>query len=306
MLEFVSPNEEERMIFFSGLEIKDKKKDKTAPSGVYYDTPEKKLLWYRQKWVAIFQYPVLSLIIGIVTDITEAVGVYCDNSFSPQFANLWTFIVSNVSVTIAVTSILVMFLHLKKHIAGRKPLAKLIVFKLVVGLSFVQGILFTILRDTNIMEPTEYLTYADIKVGIPTMVLCIEMVPMAILFHYAYSYRPYYLDQRQAVLQATGSPTGSQPPLGSYQGGFLGWRAILQAIDPRDYIHAFVFAFNVGTEMLQYRLQANQDQDSIERPSEHLPSRMDRRGRPVLTNDFSTPAPYDIPYKNVAHYVHDC
>jgi Organic solute transporter Ostalpha len=264
LLEFISPNEDQRSLFFAGIEIKDKK-DKKAPSGRHYDSPEKNLMWYRRKWVAIFQYPVVSLIVAVVTDITEAIGDYCDISFAPHFAHLWMFILSNLSVTVAVTSIFMMYKALRVHLKHHNPLAKLGAFKLVVGLGFLQGIIFSILQSTHAIGPTATLTYADIKVGIPTMLTCIEMVPIALFFHFAYSHRPYCLDGKRQPVPVAESAVAAPTPITSYQGGFLGHRAILLAIDPREVLQAVLFAFKMGTELKRHQNQMDDGySDSME------------------------------------------
>ena len=37
----------------------------------------------------IFQYPVVALFTAILTDITQAAGVYCEYLSKPYYAHLW-------------------------------------------------------------------------------------------------------------------------------------------------------------------------------------------------------------------------
>jgi hypothetical protein len=37
----------------------------------------------------LFQYPVVALLAAILTDITQAAGVYCEYESKPYFAKLW-------------------------------------------------------------------------------------------------------------------------------------------------------------------------------------------------------------------------
>jgi Organic solute transporter Ostalpha len=148
---------------------------------------------------------------------------------------------------VAVTAILIMYRSLRVHLAHHKPLAKLGAFKLVVFLGFIQGIVFEILLATHTIKPTSKLTYADVKVGIPTLLTCVEMVPISLFFHYAYSYREYSLDHQR--VPGWESQVVPRPQATSYQGGFLGWRAVLSAADPREALFGFWFAFKMAAEL---------------------------------------------------------
>ncbi|KAK2746107.1 DUF300 domain-containing protein [Colletotrichum kahawae] len=148
-----------------------------------------------EKWVTdvIFQYPVVSLLIAILTAITQAAGVYCEFASKAHFAKLWLSIIASVSLTIAIMTVIRFYMQLRGHLAHHQPLAKVLAFKLVVSLTFLENIIFWILRDVGALNPTAMLTWADLNIGIPSMLICIEMFPLAIFFHYAYSHRPYII-----------------------------------------------------------------------------------------------------------------
>ncbi|KAL3458717.1 organic solute transporter Ostalpha-domain-containing protein [Aspergillus heterothallicus] len=147
--------------------------------------------WLGKQWLAIWQYPIVALVVAIATDITEALDVYCLESNNVHFAHIWLTVIGIVSVTVAVISILVFYKGLKAHLKTHSPLAKLLAFKLIVGLAFLEEILFTILRSTDVLKPTATLSQADTDIGIPHLVICIQMVPFALFFPYAYSVSPY-------------------------------------------------------------------------------------------------------------------
>lgn len=77
--------------------------------------------------------------------------------------------------------------------------------------------------------------------GIPSMLLCIEMVPISLLSVYAYNAGPYFIrqprndDSAREELQQAGV-------LRMYQGGFLGWRALVAILDPKETLQATLFA----------------------------------------------------------------
>jgi hypothetical protein len=120
-------------------------------------------------------------------------------------------------------NVIYLYLALKNHVASHRPLAKLLSFKLIVGLAFIQGvrailtqhhsmamltsyqIIFWALRDTNTLEATEHLSFADLNIGIPQLILCVEMVPIAVFYHYAYSHKPYVLGLGSKAADDTGT-----------------------------------------------------------------------------------------------------
>lgn len=81
------------------------------------------------------------------------------------------------------------------------------------------------------------MTYADLNIGIKNMIICVEMVPFALFFHYAYSVHPYII---HSIPQSEAGETGGPR---SYQGGYLGYRAWLGALNPMQMLQAIAFAF---------------------------------------------------------------
>lgn len=117
----------------------------------------------------IFQYPVVALVTAVLTDITEAAGIYCEYETKPYFAKLWVScpgrtkskyvgqigrnlslttiftllqigIARNVSLSLAVTAVMIFANILKPHLAEQRPLAKLAAIKLIVFLAFLQTV----------------------------------------------------------------------------------------------------------------------------------------------------------------------
>ena len=74
LVTYVAPIAEHREVFFDRLETKD-------GGG--------SLAWYRKTWIFVFQYILVSFLVAIATDITQAVGKYCANGSSVHFAHIW-------------------------------------------------------------------------------------------------------------------------------------------------------------------------------------------------------------------------
>ncbi|KAH8888396.1 hypothetical protein GQ53DRAFT_795912 [Thozetella sp. PMI_491] len=238
MCEFVSPSEKQRDVFFAALTINDKKANKAQLDG---------LSWFRTRWILIFQYPVVSLLVAVLTDITQAAGVYCEFETNIHFAKIWLTIIGSVSLAIAITGVLKFYGQLKTHLAHHQPLAKLLAFKLIVGLGFLQNIIFLILSSTSNLEPTSTLTYADLHIGLPRMITCIETIFFSLFFHYAYSWRAYDLKRQESPVAVAAGEAGI-PFKSSYQGGPFGIYALLGMLNPSEIFEAIVFAVKMKTE----------------------------------------------------------
>jgi len=241
LCEFISPSPAQRDVFFAALQVPNEKGTAGAAG----------LTWYRRKWIMIFQYPIVSIITSVATAVAQAAKAYCLYSSKPYFAHLWISIVQNVSVVLAVLAVFQFYKALRTHLTHHQPLAKLLAFKLVVFLTFVQGIVFWILRDAHVLKSTSKLTFADLNIGIPTMIICLETVPLSIFFHYAYSVRPYIITRGSTSVNQ--SDLGKSYPIESqsYQGGFLGFNAMLAMLNPTETLRVIRFAFQMASEMRQ-------------------------------------------------------
>ena len=88
--------------------------------------------------------PIVAVVVSILTDITAAAGVYCEWGSGLHFAKFWLRLIMSISLGLSVMSILKFYQLLKSDLAHHRPLAKLIAFKAIVFLTFVQGVsLFT-------------------------------------------------------------------------------------------------------------------------------------------------------------------
>ena len=295
MLELISPHEDQRSLFFAGIDLpgigeafgvggKNKKPKKPKK-------PIDALAWYRRKWIAVFQFVLVSIVVGIVTDVTEATGNYCDTSYNPKFAHLWMVVLTNVSESIAITAIILFYQASKHHLTTHRPLAKLAAFKGIIFFIFVSGILFAILDGTGALKPTVTLTYADIKVGIPTLCQLLIMIPFSAFFHYAYSYKFYVIGGRHS-LEANKTDIPGYTP--TYQGGPLGVRAYLAALNPTETFSAIIFSFKLynpsSKDYVRRRMQNANGANSSNSSDMNMPGFEPLRQGPGATSnpDYNT------------------
>jgi hypothetical protein len=164
---------------------------------------------------------------------TEATHHYCVESLSPAFAHIWVTIIQAVSVTCAMFCLIQFFVQVRADIASHKPLLKVLAIKLVIFLSFWQTMILSWLSAGGAIKATPRFAHADVKVGIPVMLLCIEMVVFSVFHFWSFSYREYVIPKGMSAEAALeGEPW-------RYQGGFWGLGALLDAMNPWDFWKAF-------------------------------------------------------------------
>ena len=118
----------------------------------------KRLTGYSQtRWIAVMQFPAVSLVITIVVEITEAANVYCATSNSGKYAHIYCSVITGLSTALAFTSVLQFYREVKVPLAPQKPLLKLVSIKGIVGLLFAQAVSplhsFRLNSSTNLTNP---------------------------------------------------------------------------------------------------------------------------------------------------------
>ena len=93
---YITPVPETREAFFSKLETKDNKGNVTSGNStswyhVSIETVGEAATYRMAKriWIFVFQYIVVSWIVAVATDASQAAGTYCLASNSVHFAHLW-------------------------------------------------------------------------------------------------------------------------------------------------------------------------------------------------------------------------
>ncbi|RAK95821.1 DUF300-domain-containing protein [Aspergillus ibericus CBS 121593] len=239
LCEFIAPSDEQRLQLIATQQIKPSRLRRRRRS-----PPMDGLTWFRRTYYVVVQYPAVALITTVVACITQGAGKYCLESKEPYFAHIWITIIKNVSISFAVMAVVKFYAQLKKDMEGHRALAKLLAFKLIVGLTFVESILFTILRTASILKASSVMTYTDITIGLPTMIICIQMVPLACFFHFAYSVTPYSVMKLPLANEPRYKPVDEIEEIKvrqKYQGGPLGIYAWAMFFNPVAMAREFVF-----------------------------------------------------------------
>jgi hypothetical protein len=134
------------------------------------------------------------------------------------------------------------YVQLRHDLAPHRPFLKVLAIKLVIFLSFWQSFLISILTSSTlkIVNTTAKIAYPDLKVGIPSLLLCIEMMIFSFLHLFAFPYTPYSkgAPATKYPISTPSIGSGMEGP-GPNQGGFLGIKAFVDAMNPWDLVKAF-------------------------------------------------------------------
>ncbi|KAL4387631.1 hypothetical protein GQ457_09G002070 [Hibiscus cannabinus] len=105
----------------------------------------------------------------------------------------WTFtIILNVSVSLALYSLVVFYHVFANELAPHKPLAKFLCIKGVVFFCFWQGVALDMLVEMGVIRSHHYwLDVEHIQEALQNTLVCLEMVVFSFVQQYAYSAAPY-------------------------------------------------------------------------------------------------------------------
>ena len=139
-------------------------------------------------------------------------------------------IIESFSIGACVYTILQFRNRFKNLMKVRRGLAKLLCFKGIVFIRFVQTWIFSLLLEYHTIKVSSTFSYNDILYGIPAVLTCVEMVLFSAAFWYAFSSTEY------------GSGVHKETPLPM-------WKAALHALNPWDLIHGMWRIFPLSIEM---------------------------------------------------------
>ncbi|CAK7272798.1 hypothetical protein SEPCBS57363_005328 [Sporothrix epigloea] len=207
-------------------------------------TPRSGLTWFNIIWIGIYHYCFIRVTMTVTAVVTQYFGRYCESSNSPVFSHVWILVIESVAVTIAMYCVIQFYIQMRVPLAEHQPFKKVLAIKLVIFLSFWQSTAISLGTSTlHVVHANDVVAYPDIVVGIPSLLLCVEMACFSVFHVWAFPYRPYKDNARQTYypvadpdgLDSTPKPNEHFPR----SGGFMGLRAIVHAMNVWDVVKAF-------------------------------------------------------------------
>jgi hypothetical protein len=241
MCHYIAPNLHEQKEYFRNVEPKNwvwpitwMQKCTGGEDKGWLRKPRSGLTWFNVVWISIFQYCLIRPFFTIVAVVTQTQGRYCASSKDPRYAYIWVAGFEAASVTVAMYCLIQFYLQLKDDLAPHRPFLKVLCIKLVIFFCFWQSWIISLLTaEGGPLKATDQIAGPDLRIGIPSMLTCVEMAIFSLLHIWAFPWKPYDL-KTHSPLDTTMDGYSTQPK--KYAHGPI--RALLGALNPWDILKA--------------------------------------------------------------------
>lgn len=149
--------------------------------------------FYQAVKIGIVQYMILKTICALLAIILQLFGVYGEGKFEWTCGYPYLAVVLNFSQTWALYCLIQFYSVTKDKLDHIKPLAKFLVFKSIVFLTWWQGVIIAFLFSTGAFKGH---LAQELKTRIQDYIICIEMGISAIVHLYVFPAKPYQCGER--------------------------------------------------------------------------------------------------------------
>ncbi|KAG0491233.1 hypothetical protein HPP92_004188 [Vanilla planifolia] len=157
--------------------------------GDWYLGPE----FYQAVKIGIVQYMILKTVCALIAIVLQFFGVYGEGKFEWRYGYPYLAVVLNFSQTWALYCLIQFYSVTKDKLHPIKPLAKFLVFKSIVFLTWWQGVVVAFLFSTGAFKGH---LAQELKTCIQDYLICIEMGISAIVHLYVFPATPYRRGER--------------------------------------------------------------------------------------------------------------
>ncbi|XP_073105788.1 protein LAZ1 isoform X2 [Elaeis guineensis] len=159
----------------------------------YILSPWKLGQWFYQLIkIGIVQYMIIKTVTAILAVVLEAFNVYCEGEFKLNCGYPYMAVVLNFSQSWALYCLVQFYAATKDELAHIKPLAKFLVFKSIVFLTWWQGVAIALLYTWGLLK-SPIAQALQFKSSIQDFIICIEMGIASIVHIYVFPAKPYEL-----------------------------------------------------------------------------------------------------------------
>ncbi|KAG8342326.1 hypothetical protein TRVL_06844 [Trypanosoma vivax] len=157
--------------------------------------------------LALFQFMVLRPLLSII-GIFFAPGDAA-SMLNVKSAHLWIVLIKNLSITIAFTALVHFYVGLKDFMEGTDALLKFVCIKIVIFLSFWQGLLIQILHALGKLDKIHIAGATIDYEQLQHLLICIEMMFVAFAHRYCFGSESY-VNSVVTLEQEGEQPEGTQ------------------------------------------------------------------------------------------------
>jgi len=139
----------------------------------------------------VMQFVVVRPLMAMIGAILWLAGVYTKGDLSLTKGYFYIEFINNVSVTWALYCLVIFYGALKRPLQPHNPVPKFLAIKLVVFLSFWQGVTLAILARFNVIQEVGSWTAEHVTTGIHDLLICFEMLFAALYHRMAFPWQDY-------------------------------------------------------------------------------------------------------------------
>lgn len=147
----------------------------------------------------LFQFMVIKPLVTFVILILTAEGSMGDSLFDVTKGTFWTTLIYNISITVAFSALVYFYRGTAEFMEGKNALAKFLCIKLVIFLSYWQGILIEILSVAKLLPSFGYWSDETVATGLQDLLICVEMLFVAFGHKFCFSSDEFAVEGYQSV-----------------------------------------------------------------------------------------------------------
>ncbi|XP_043708641.1 protein LAZ1-like [Telopea speciosissima] len=179
----------------------------------YFLKPWKLGQWFYQLIkIGIVQYMIIKTVSAILAVILQAFGVYCEGEFKWGCGYPYMAVVLNFSQSWALYCLVQFYTVTKDELEHIKPLAKFLVFKSIVFLTWWQGVAIALFYAIGLFK-SPIAQGLEFKSSVQDFIICIEMTIASIVHLYVFPATPYVLmgDRIEGIVSVLGDYASVDP-----------------------------------------------------------------------------------------------
>lgn len=161
----------------------------SMPFCCFHIKPGRIFLHRCQQMILQFVYVKLGMTATIF--ITELLHVYEEGSFAVNRGYLWVTVVYNITITISLYFLVLFYEATKDILAEYKPIAKFLTVKAIIFFSFWQSVAVAVAMKVGLVRDYRGFPAAEMGLYIQDVLICVEMVPIAIATAYTFGYSSF-------------------------------------------------------------------------------------------------------------------
>uniref|UniRef100_A0A3Q2XUT3 Transmembrane protein 184ba n=2 Tax=Hippocampus comes TaxID=109280 RepID=A0A3Q2XUT3_HIPCM len=222
---------------------------------------------------ATLQFCVVKPLMATITVILQAYGKYKDGDFNAASGYIYVTIICNISVSLSMYALFLFYFATRDLLRPYGPMLKFVMVKLVIFLSFWQGVFLAIMEKCGAIPQINSVEVSvgegTVAAGYQNFIICIEMFFAALVLRFAFTYK-VYMDKSM-------SAQGSCAPMKSISS------SLKETMNPGDMVQDAIHNFSPAYQ--QYTQQSTLEQGVAPPVSRSIGAHGDTEKTLLLSSD---------------------